>query len=175
MLQRVSDGWRWAQGAAVHLPPPTHPLPARTHSPPNLPPWKQFLELKEADAAAGACTLPPPPPLPAFPAPGDPLLPPDAQVTPLTGDDYFAKAGEFAAWADEARRLAVADLATGDARALFLEFVAAWNARALPARFYDGRAAAPTRRTAHNWGILGRGGGGGRSRRQRGRHRRGRP
>lgn len=94
---------------------------------------------------------------PAFPRPGDTLLPPGAPPpAPVTPADYFTRAREFAVWLTDARGQAFADLGPGEGRALFEEFVAAWNAASLPARFYDGSvgdAPGPARRTAHDWGL----------------------
>lgn len=47
----------------------------------------------------------------------------------------------------------VSEQSTEENRASFPEFVAAWNAGRLPARFYEGKVGAA--RTAHQWGFKG--------------------
>ncbi len=64
-----------------------------------------------------------------------------------------AKNPEFTAWLREVHGRFFNELETDDARALFAQFVAAWNARKLPARYYVGMAGRAMKRTQHNWGI----------------------
>lgn len=48
-----------------------------------------------------------------------------------------------------------AELTSQQTHSLFKEFVNAWNGGALPLRFYTGLAAAPLKRTSHQWGFKG--------------------
>lgn len=50
-----------------------------------------------------------------------------------------------------------AELTSEQTHAAFKEFVSAWNGGRLPLRFYKGLAAAPLKRTSHNWGFRGKG------------------
>lgn len=52
-----------------------------------------------------------------------------------------------------------AELTSEQTHAAFKEFVSAWNAGRLPMRFYTGLAAAPLKRTSHNWGFKAQPGG----------------
>lgn len=45
------------------------------------------------------------------------------------------------------------ELTTEESHKCFNAFVAAWNGGELPLRFYSGLAAAPLKRTSHDWGI----------------------
>lgn len=38
---------------------------------------------------------------------------------------------------------------------MFEDFVAAWNSRRLPARYYRGEVGGTAQRTSHQWGIKG--------------------
>ena len=38
---------------------------------------------------------------------------------------------------------------------MFEDFVAAWNGRRLPARYYRGEVGGAAQRTSHQWGIKG--------------------
>lgn len=49
-----------------------------------------------------------------------------------------------------------AELTTEESHAMFKQFAEAWNLGRLPLRFYQGLAAAPLKRTTHNWGIKAR-------------------
>ncbi|KAF6259477.1 hypothetical protein COO60DRAFT_1000760 [Scenedesmus sp. NREL 46B-D3] len=71
----------------------------------------------------------------------------------LTPDDYFERAAEFTAWLQEIKLQYFNELTTEESHALFKQFVEAWNGGQLPLRFYQGLAAAPLKRTSHNWGI----------------------
>jgi hypothetical protein len=66
--------------------------------------------------------------------------PPDASfpVVPISEDDYFLKNHEFSSWLRATRGVFFTALLAADARAAFRDFVAAWNARALPRRLYEG-------------------------------------
>jgi hypothetical protein len=48
------------------------------------------------------------------------------------------------------------ELTSEQTHSAFKEFVAAWNGGRLPLRFYKGLAAAPLKRTSHNWGFKGK-------------------
>jgi hypothetical protein len=54
-----------------------------------------------------------------------------------------------------------AELTTAESHTLFKQFAEAWNGGQLPLRFYQGLAAAPLKRTSHNWGIKAKQGGAG--------------
>ncbi|XP_019057493.1 PREDICTED: luc7-like protein 3 [Tarenaya hassleriana] len=69
----------------------------------------------------------------------------------LSGEDYFSKNNEFAAWLKEEKGTYFADLTSESARELFSGFVKAWNRGRLEPRYYEGITSAP--RTAHNWKI----------------------
>ncbi len=47
------------------------------------------------------------------------------------------------------------EMTTEETHALFSDFVAAWNGRNLPARYYGGIDDASLRRTKHAWAIRG--------------------
>jgi hypothetical protein len=49
--------------------------------------------------------------------------------------------------------LLLTELTTAESHTLFKQFAEAWNGGKLPLRFYQGLAAAPLKRTSHNWGI----------------------
>ena len=78
-----------------------------------------------------------------------------AQVDPITADDYFIKNPEFTIWLREAKGLAFGDLTAEVSRSHFLDFVDAWNAAKLAARYYRGLAGPSMRRSNHAWGIKG--------------------
>jgi hypothetical protein len=52
-----------------------------------------------------------------------------------------------------------AELTSEQTHAAFAGFVQAWNSGGLPLRFYTGLAAAPIKRTSHNWGFKAKPGG----------------
>jgi hypothetical protein len=129
---------------------------------------KGRLAPREAAAAAAALAGPPPPPPPrAPPAPPRPLPPGTAVIS--FDDHYFIRNPEFAVWLREARGgLLFGDLASADARALFAEFAAEWNAGRLPPALYaaaraadTGGGAAPPTRSSHQWAFSGAGAGAG--------------
>lgn len=62
---------------------------------------------------------------------------------------------QFSEWLRLQRGLLFNDLTSEQARSHFVEFVIAWNARALPARYYRGVAGNTLRRTKHAWAIKG--------------------
>lgn len=62
---------------------------------------------------------------------------------------------QFSEWLHVERGQFFNELSSEDTRALFKDFVAAWNARQLPARIYMGVADASLRRTKHSWAIRG--------------------
>ncbi len=62
---------------------------------------------------------------------------------------------QFSEWLRLQQRLLFNDLTSEQARSHFVEFVEAWNARALPARYYKGVAGTTLRRTKHAWAIKG--------------------
>ena len=77
------------------------------------------------------------------------------QINTITDEDYFAKNAEFTTWLKEQRRLFFNDLSADETRKLFSEFVAAWNGRRLPAKYYAGVAGTALRRSNHQWGFKG--------------------
>ncbi|WIA28710.1 hypothetical protein OEZ86_011246 [Tetradesmus obliquus] len=81
-------------------------------------------------------------------------LPPGVPL--LTPDDYFERAAEFTAWLQEIKHQYFNELTTEESHAMFKQFAEAWNLGRLPLRFYQGLAAAPLKRTTHNWGIKAR-------------------
>ena len=96
---------------------------------------------------------------PAWPPPDNPLPAPDAVVPTLSPeDDYFLRAPEFKLWLTAALGASFSDLASDAARRHFASFASAWNARTLPARFYDGSAVAASsnRGAAAAWGFAAR-------------------
>ena len=80
------------------------------------------------------------PPRRLFPADATLDAPPPGgfAVTPLEPSDYFVKNHEFAAWLQTVKRVYFTSLQADEARRIFLEFCALWNARRLPRRLYDG-------------------------------------
>jgi hypothetical protein len=62
---------------------------------------------------------------------------------------------QFSEWLRMERGRYFNEMSSEETRLLFTEFVAAWNMRALPARYYLGIADASLRRTKHSWGIRG--------------------
>ncbi|KAG2437588.1 hypothetical protein HYH02_011228 [Chlamydomonas schloesseri] len=84
---------------------------------------------------------------------------------PITTDDYFRRHAEFAAFLAEERRTQFNELSSERSHELFEEFVRIWNEGRLPARYYAGMVAAPSRRTEYRWNLKGSAagaGGGGR-------------
>ena len=68
-------------------------------------------------------------------------------VWPVSQADYYLKNREFSGWLKHERSVYFADRLAADARAAFKDFVKAWNARALPATFYqEGGVSASGRR-----------------------------
>ncbi|EIE20044.1 hypothetical protein COCSUDRAFT_48583 [Coccomyxa subellipsoidea C-169] len=76
-------------------------------------------------------------------------------INVLTEDDYFRKNAEFSEWLQVERGQFFNELSTEETHALFAGFVADWNARKLPARYYRGITDTSLRRTKHAWGIRG--------------------
>ncbi|PRW33547.1 pentatricopeptide repeat-containing mitochondrial [Chlorella sorokiniana] len=108
---------------------------------------KKFLKQKlksgapeAAVAAAAAAALPPEPPY-------------EGQIEPIDSDSYFTKNSEFAAWLKESKGRFFSEQSTEENRAMFEDFVVAWNGRRLPARYYKGEVGAGAARTSHQWGI----------------------
>ena len=62
---------------------------------------------------------------------------------------------QFSEWLRLHQGLLFNDLTSEQARSHFVEFVEAWNRRALPARLYKGIAGTTLRRTKHAWSIKG--------------------
>ena len=94
----------------------------------------------------------------AWPPADDPLPGPHDDVPAIDPDtDFFTRAAEFRMWLHETRGVAVTDLMSEEARESFRAFAAAWAARRLPLRFYDGTVAdAPAPRAAaaaSAWGF----------------------
>lgn len=54
-----------------------------------------------------------------------------------------------------ARASLCSEQSTEENRAMFEEFVAAWNGGRLPARYYKGEVGGGAQRTSHQWGIKG--------------------
>jgi hypothetical protein len=75
------------------------------------------------------------------------LLPPDAPAPPvLTADAYFEKNLEFVFWMRREGKGYFTDLSAVQARALFADFVKAWNERRLPSKVYAGEVTISGRR-----------------------------
>ena len=69
-------------------------------------------------------------------------------------DDYYARAAEFRTWLRDAKDLYLDDLAADEARKLFAQFVDRWNAGRLDASYYSGEAAGRGgKRTRHAWSF----------------------
>ena len=69
-------------------------------------------------------------------------------------DDYYARAAEFRTWLRDAKDLYLDDLAADEARRLFAQFVDRWNAGRLDAGYYSGEAAGRGgKRTRHAWSF----------------------
>ena len=69
-------------------------------------------------------------------------------------DDYYARAAEFRTWLRDAKDLYLDDLAADEARRLFAQFVDRWNAGRLDASYYSGEAAGRGgKRTRHAWSF----------------------
>ena len=56
-------------------------------------------------------------------------------------DDYYARAAEFRTWLRDAKDLYLDDIAADEARKLFAQFAERWNAGRLDASYYSGKAA----------------------------------
>lgn len=92
-------------------------------------------------------------------AAAQPTEPPyEGKIEPIDSDSYFTKNSEFAAWLKEAKGRFFSEQSTEENRAMFEEFVAAWNGGRLPARYYKGEVGGGAQRTSHQWGIKGAGG-----------------
>lgn len=57
-------------------------------------------------------------------------------VQPLSSDDYFLRNIEFSSWLRSTTGQFFTELTSQEARQQFEHFVARWNARQLPARYY---------------------------------------
>ena len=62
---------------------------------------------------------------------------------------------QFSEWLRLQRGQLFSDLTSEQARSQFVDFIEAWNSRALHARYYKGVASATLRRTKHAWAIKG--------------------
>ncbi|KAK4753109.1 hypothetical protein SAY87_021907 [Trapa incisa] len=69
----------------------------------------------------------------------------------LSSEDYFLKNNEFATWLKEEKDVFFSDLSSESSRALFKNFVKAWNSGNLEPRYYEGITSGP--RSAHNWKL----------------------
>lgn len=70
---------------------------------------------------------------------------------PITEDDYFSKAPEFASWL-QSRGTYLDELQSDEARKHFGKFVKRWNGGELPPQLYAG--VKPASRTRHQWGFV---------------------
>ena len=70
---------------------------------------------------------------------------------PITEDDYFSKAPEFASWL-QSRGTYLDELQSDEARKQFGKFVKRWNGGELPPQLYAG--VKPASRTRHQWGFV---------------------
>ena len=69
-------------------------------------------------------------------------------------DDYYARAAEFRVWLRDAKDLYLDDIAADEARKLFAQFAERWNAGRLDASYYSGEAAGRGgKRTRHAWSF----------------------
>ena len=69
-------------------------------------------------------------------------------------DDYYARAAEFRTWLRDAKDLYLDDIAADEARKLFAQFAERWNAGRLDAGYYSGEAAGRGgKRTRHAWSF----------------------
>ena len=70
---------------------------------------------------------------------------------PITEEDYFSKAPEFASWL-QSRGTYLDELQSDEARKQFGKFVKRWNGGELPPQLYAG--VKPASRTRHQWGFV---------------------
>ena len=86
----------------------------------------------------------------------------EASMQPIAEGDYFLKTKEFQQWLSEARKTYLDEVPAEEARALFRKFVAKWNAKELPPKYYvglsnqaeaAGGADGSTRASRHVWGF----------------------
>jgi len=78
-----------------------------------------------------------------------------AAMNPISEDDYFLKTKEFQLWLQETERKYLDEMPAKEARESFTRFVAAWNRKTLPAKFYVGLPgdAGATRASRHQWSF----------------------
>jgi len=82
----------------------------------------------------------------------------EASMQPIAEGDYFLRTKEFQLWLSEARKTFLDEIPAEEARALFRKFVAKWNAKELPPKYYVGLPVAEgadgaTRASRHQWGF----------------------
>jgi hypothetical protein len=79
-------------------------------------------------------------------------------VRELTPEDYFRYASEYREWLFATQGIHSSTLRTDDARAMFTDFVSAWNKGKLAARYYAGiepTSVSSSSRTDHRWSFSG--------------------
>mmetsp|Transcript_32848 Transcript_32848/g.59518 ORF Transcript_32848/g.59518 Transcript_32848/m.59518 type:complete len:357 (-) Transcript_32848:144-1214(-) len=114
---------------------------------------RDYLKGKLLDGSKPKDASPSPPPLPPPPPPQVPL---EMIKEKLSEKDFFLKSNEFSHWLIESQNKFLADLATAEARSLFLRFVSLWNSGCLEDVYYKGqRHAPPQQRTSFQWNITG--------------------
>ena len=67
----------------------------------------------------------------------------EASMQPISEADYFLKTKEYQLWLSEARKTFLDEIPAEEARSLFKKFVAKWNAKELPPKYYVGCACLP--------------------------------
>lgn len=76
----------------------------------------------------------------------------------MTNEDYFRYASEYREWLYASEGIHTSTLRTDEARAMFSDFVRAWNKGRLSARYYSGiepTSVASSSRTEHRWAFSG--------------------
>ena len=78
-------------------------------------------------------------------------------MQPISEADYFLRTKEFQLWLQEARKTFLDEIPAEEARSLFKKFVAKWNAKELPPKYYVGlpgdASGGATRASRHQWGF----------------------
>ena len=79
-------------------------------------------------------------------------MPWDGPIDPISSDDWFIKSNEFRLWLREERSLNLFEMETVEGKRLFNdEFVPAWNAGKLWAKYYRGVEAAHQAGRGKTW------------------------
>ncbi len=63
----------------------------------------------------------------------------NSSKSPISEEDYYAKAAEFRTWLLETKKLYFEDIDTEQARSLFQVFVSKWNEGSLASKFISNR------------------------------------